>query len=81
MLQAAGGGWLPRLRAAALAAFLRAYPWLHAGQEAARFAYQLAYLLDRTPYYSPALHLLRQRVARVSGHELARPTRTLLRCA
>ncbi len=73
--EGAGAAWLPRLRGAALAAFLRAYPWLHAGQEAARFAYQLAYLLDSTPYYSPALHLLRQRAARVSGHELARRPR------
>ena len=48
----------------------QAYPWLHAGQEGARFVYQLLYLVDQTPYYSPVLHALRQRVVRVSGTEL-----------
>ena len=32
--------------------------------------YQLLYLVDQTPYYSPVLHALRQRVIRVSGAEL-----------
>jgi len=49
---------------------VQAYPWLHAGQEGARFVYQLLYLVDQTPYYSPVLHVLRQRVVRVSGTEL-----------
>lgn len=47
-----------RLRAAALRAFLLLYPWAAAAHEGARFAYQLLYLLGRTPYYSPGLHLL-----------------------
>ncbi len=32
--------------------------------------YQLLYLVDLTPFYSPVLHALRQRVVRVSGAEL-----------
>ena len=50
----------------------QAFPWLHAGQEGAQFVYQLLYLVDLTPYYSPVLHALRQRVVRVSGAELVR---------
>lgn len=57
-----GGGGLEaarrRLQAAALRAFLLLYPWAAAAHEGARFAYQLLYLLGRTPYYSPGLHLL-----------------------
>ena len=44
---------------------------MHAAHEGARFAYQLLYLLDLTPYYSPGFHLLGLTVARVSGGELA----------
>lgn len=47
-----------RLQAAALRAFLLLYPWAAAAHEGARFAYQLLYLLGRTPFYSPGLHLL-----------------------
>ena len=76
------GGFLrqaaDRVRALALIGFLRAYPWLHVVQEGMRFAYQLAYLLDSTPYYSPVLHLLRQRIVRVSGQELVRYAHALL---
>ena len=35
--------------------------------------YQLLYLLDSTPYFSPVLHLLQQHVVRVSGHEMVSP--------
>jgi hypothetical protein len=59
-----------RIRRWALAAFIRVYPWIHASQEALQFTYQLLYLLDSTPFFSPALHLLRQTVVRVSGNEL-----------
>ena len=51
---------------------LQAYPFMHAGQEGSKFLLQLLYLLDRTPYYSPALWLLGQRVVRVTGSELVR---------
>lgn len=70
----AGGDEAPaaRLRRLALSAFLRLYPWVYAGHEGARFAYQLAYLLGRTPYYSPGLHLLRLAVVRVTGQDLVR---------
>ena len=45
-------------------AFVRAYPWCVAAHEGSRFAYQLLYLLGKTPYYLPGLHLLGLRVAR-----------------
>ena len=61
--------WLQRCRAGALRAFLAAYPWLFAGHEGARFAYQLMYLLGRSPYYSPELHLLGLAVVRLTGQE------------
>lgn len=51
-------------RAFFLRAFLKAYPWCVAAHEGSRFAYQLLYLLGRTPYYSPELHLLGLRIAR-----------------
>ena len=50
--------------------FLRTYPWLHASLEGLRFSYQLLYLLENTVYYSPVLHLLGQRVVRVTAHEM-----------
>ena len=54
---------------AALRAFVLLYPWVAAAHEGARFAYQLMYLLGRTPYYSPGLHLLRLQVVRLTGQE------------
>lgn len=65
-----------RVRALAVHAFLTVYPWVHAVHEGARFAYQLLYLLDATPYYSPSLHLLRLAVVRVTGQELVRSARS-----
>ena len=59
-----------KLRTLALAAFLRLYPLLHMAGEGACFGYQLAYLLQASPYFSPTLHLLRQHVVRASGREL-----------
>ncbi|CAL8466830.1 g6366 [Coccomyxa elongata] len=73
----AGGGssrWQHRLaqaRALGLAAFMRLYPWLHMVQEGLSFSYQLAYLLQASPYFSPTLHILRQHVERASGQQLA----------
>jgi hypothetical protein len=63
---------LSRARAAALVAFVRAYPFLHAGLEAARFGYQLAYLLDVFDCHAPEMHVLGQRLVRMSGPELVR---------
>ena len=51
---------------------MQGYPWVHAAAEGLKFGYQLLYLLEASPYYSPALRLLRQRVVRVSGAELVR---------
>ena len=65
-------GWHRAAQRLALAAFVRVWPFAHATREALRFAYQLLYLLDGTAYFSPTLHLLRQRVIRVTGQELVR---------
>ncbi|EFN57496.1 hypothetical protein CHLNCDRAFT_48657 [Chlorella variabilis] len=67
----ASPAWLQQLRWRALArrAFQLLYPWVVAGHEGARFAYQLLYLLGRTPYYSPGLHLLGLEVVRLTGQE------------
>jgi peroxin-12 len=62
---------LQQLQVHAARAFLLLYPWANAAHEGARFAYQLFYLLGRTPYYSPDLHLLGLVVRRVSGQEAA----------
>lgn len=70
-----GGGsggaaaWRQRARAVAIRAFLAVYPWAYAAHEGARFAYQLLYLLGRTPYYSPELHLAGLQVVRLTGQE------------
>ncbi len=68
-----GSTWRHRVaqaRAIGLAAFMRLYPWLHMLQEGLSFSYQLAYLLQASPYFSPTLHLLRQHVERASGQQL-----------
>lgn len=62
-----------RLQAAAFRIFLLLYPWAAAAHEGARFAYQLLYLLGRTPYYSPGLHLLGLQVG-LAGMLGLRPT-------
>ena len=46
------------------------YPSLYAIREGLHFVYQLMYLLEGTAYFSPILHLLRQRVVRVTAQEL-----------
>ena len=61
---------LRRLRRLALALFLKAYPLANSLAEGLTFCYQMLYLVDRSPYYSPMLHLLRQHIVRVSGQEL-----------
>ena len=50
--------------------FIRLFPWIHATSEGLRFGYQLLYLLDSSPFYTPILHLLGQTVIRVSGQEM-----------
>ena len=59
-----------KLRAVALAAFTKVYPFMHMAGEGLTFSYQLAYLLQSSPYFSPGLHLLRQHVVRTSAREL-----------
>lgn len=49
---------------------MRLFPWIHATQEGLRFGYQLLYLLDSSPFYTPVLHLLGQNIVRVSGQEM-----------
>ena len=59
-----------RIQVQALRLFMRLFPWIHATQEGLRFGYQLLYLLDSTPFYTPVLHLLGQNIVRVSGQEM-----------
>jgi hypothetical protein len=51
------------------------YPFLAGAHEGARFAYQLFYLLGKSPYFSPELHLAGLVVSRVSGPDLAAAAR------
>lgn len=53
-----------------LRAFVRCYPWLHAGMEGATFAYHLLYLLGASPVHHPVLQALGVTMARVSGQDL-----------
>ncbi|DBB06285.1 TPA: hypothetical protein ACH3X1_011860 [Trebouxia sp. C0004] len=59
-----------RTQAQILRLFMRLFPWIHATQEGLRFGYQLLYLLDSSPFYTPILHLLGQNIVRVSGPEM-----------
>ena len=61
-----------------LAAFMKAYPFMHMAGEGLTFSYQLAYLLQSSPYFSPGLHLLRQHVVRTSARELVSPNSHIL---
>lgn len=51
-------------------AFVAMYPVLHASYEGSFFVYQWAYLLGRTAYYSPLLHLAGQALRRVTREDL-----------
>ena len=81
-MQDAEGGRLraavAKLRAVALAAFMKAYPFMHMAGEGLTFSYQLAYLLQSSPYFSPGLHLLGQHVVRTSARELVSPHTCML---
>ena len=72
---------LSRLQGMALAAFMRAYPFIHMAQEGLTFSYQLAYLLQSSPYFSPTLHALGQHVVRTSAQELVCPESFFPVCA
>lgn len=61
---------LRQLHLLTLRAFTGIYPLVHTMAEGLKFCYQLMYLLDSTPYYSPVLHLLGQQIIRVSGQEM-----------
>jgi len=50
----------------------RCTPTSTAASEAVKFCYQLSYLLDVFDCHSPVLHLLGQRLVRLSGPELVR---------
>lgn len=78
-LQPGSAAWRSRLRQLALRAFLRVYTLLHMLSEGLSFSYQLAYLLQASPYFSPSLHLLGQHVVRASGQQLVRHLPALAR--
>jgi hypothetical protein len=48
--------------------------------QGARLAYQLLFLLGVTPYHSPFMHLIGQRLVRVTGQELVSAQRGSARC-
>ncbi|CAI7739419.1 unnamed protein product [Closterium sp. NIES-54] len=48
-----------------------AYPWVQAPYEGVCLLYQLLYVMDATPHYSPMLHLLSLSLRRATPQELA----------
>ncbi|CAI7770514.1 unnamed protein product, partial [Closterium sp. NIES-54] len=48
-----------------------AYPWVQAPYEGLCLLYQLLYVMDATPHYSPVLHLLSLSLRRATTQELA----------
>lgn len=71
---AGGSSWLAQVAVAlqqrGTAALVAVYPYVHACIEGIRFFYQLSYLLDVLDCHSPTLHLLGQRLVRLSGAEM-----------
>jgi len=60
-----------RYARAATELFYTAFPAAYTATEAVDLGYKLMYLLHVTPYYSPLLHVLGLRVARVSAEDAA----------
>ncbi|CAI5936022.1 unnamed protein product, partial [Closterium sp. NIES-65] len=60
--------WLQRRAVRGAAA---AYPWVQAPYEGVCLLYQLLYVMDATPHYSPILHLLSLSLRRATPQELA----------
>lgn len=60
-----------RYARAASAFFPRVFPTFYTAIEAIDFCYKIMYLVQVTPYYSPLLHVLGLRVARVSPQDAA----------
>lgn len=56
--------WRERIRQQLVRAFATIYPWLNAGYEGSLLVYQVLYLVNRTPYFSPWLHMLGLQVVR-----------------
>eukprot|EP01083_Nonionella_stella_P027047 74385_1 len=50
--------------------FLKIFPYLHASYEALVMLFQLAYLFDKTSFYSPFLWLLGQKLQRVTRDDM-----------
>lgn len=71
-IQAAPSTTASRLRLFMLRAFVRAYPWLHAGCQAVHFGYHAAYLLGPSPVHCPQLQLQGVCMARVSAQDMVR---------
>lgn len=66
-----GSGELVSLRSIAETAFVRAYPYVHAGWEAVVFFYWLRYLLGGGDVHDPVLRALQLCVVRTSPAEMA----------
>jgi len=50
--------------------FVKIYPWFHALYEGLSFLYQLRYLFEFSSHFSPWLHLIRQKIVRLSMEDL-----------
>ncbi|KAI8113315.1 hypothetical protein M9435_003319 [Picochlorum sp. BPE23] len=51
---------------------VKAVPWLHTSAHMVDLCYKLLYLLQKSPYYSPAHHFIGIRVAQLSADDVAR---------
>jgi len=52
--------------------FTRVYPFVHAAYEGSLFLYQLLYLLEYTPFYTPWLNIQRLRIRRLTRTDMER---------
>ncbi|CAI5512038.1 unnamed protein product [Closterium sp. Naga37s-1] len=66
--------WLQRRAVRGAAA---AYPWVQAPYEGVCLLYQLLYVMDATPHYSPVLHLLSLSLRRATPQELMHASSSL----
>ncbi len=54
--------------------FLYIYPFLHMTKEGLNVAYNLMYMIQKSPYYDPSLHALGQVIRRTNMHDTAKST-------
>ena len=57
--------------------FYQTYPYIYGAHEGARFMYQLLYMLGKSPYFSPELHLAGVTISRLTGQQAAQAQQNL----